>query len=95
MTRFTAKSKDEVFARIRKNWGFLDDRDVNELRSLMPSPNMQVLVRCGGDRFLCGLRELEFKMAEVEERGDHVRDVCVPNNPAPTDWINLGYITPS
>jgi len=84
----------DIFNKIREQYGFVTDTDVVELRKLLPNPSLQVLVRCGGDRFICPLNELEHRMAEVEKKGDYVRDVCVPASPKPVDWTNLGYVEP-
>lgn len=84
----------EIFNRIRDRFGFITIADVEEIRKLMPSPRLQVLVRCGCDRFLCGLDELDFRLAEVDRKGDYVRDVSIPANPKPVDWISLGYRQP-
>jgi len=84
-----------VFTRIAgEQYGFVTDKDTEDLRALLPTPRLQVLVRCGCDRFLCGLDTLEARMAEVKRKGDYVRDVCVPNRPRPSDWISLGYEPP-
>ena len=71
--------------------GFITSDDVVEIRKDVPNPGMQVLVRCGTNRFLCPLSELEHRMASVERDGDYVRDVSIPANPKPRDWIALGY----
>jgi hypothetical protein len=84
----------EVFNKIREQYGFVTDIDVAELRKLLPNPSLRVLVRCGCDRFVCPLNELEHRMAEVEKKGDYVRDVSVPANPKPVDWNQLGYRHP-
>jgi hypothetical protein len=81
----------DTFRQIASQIGFITAKDVKGLRAALPMPRMQVLVRCGQDRFMCGLDSLEAHMAEVERKGDYVRDVCVPASPHPTDWIAVGY----
>jgi hypothetical protein len=85
----------EVFTRIAgEQFGFVTDKDIEVIRGQLPTPSMKVLVRCGMDRFVCGLDTLEARMAEVKRKGDYVRDVCIPNNPHPSDWIAVGYNPP-
>jgi hypothetical protein len=82
----------EVYTRIaEKQHGFVTKADVQRI----PYKNLRVLVRCGASRFLCTLDELAQRLAGVEEAGDYVRDVSIPANPKPNDWVNLGYRPPS
>ena len=85
----------EVFTRIAgEQFGFVTEKDVDTIRGLLPFPTLGVLVRCGRDRFVCPLNTLEARMAEVKRKGDYVRDVSIPHNPRPSDWIALGYEPP-
>lgn len=84
----------DTLEKIRSQSGFIMREDVEAIRKDIPNPTMKVLVRCGRDRFMCPLNELEFRMANVELTGDYVRDVCIPANPKPIDWHNIGYKKP-
>jgi hypothetical protein len=82
----------DVLKRIAgEQMGFITSADVVEIRKDLPNPDLTVLVRCGTNRFLCPLNELEHRMASVERDGDYVRDVSIPANPKPHDWIAVGY----
>lgn len=81
----------DVFKRINTQFGFVTSDDVAEIRRDLPNPALKVLVRCGSQRFVCPLNELEHRMATVEREGDYVRDVSIPATPEPTDWFKLGY----
>lgn len=56
--------------------GFLRDTDMPELIAL--DRLCQVLVRCGGCRFLCAAQDVEHLIKCVEAGGDYVRDVSFP-----------------
>jgi len=89
------KNLKELFVKIaEEQCGFLTEEDVLSIRSVIPNASMNVLVRCGRDRLVCSLGDLESTFAHVESRDDYVRDVSIPHRPHPKDWIVLGYIPP-
>jgi len=84
----------DILKKIREQYGFLTMEDRDNMLQVMPRFDGQVLVRCGAGRFLCGLRELPAKIAEVDKKGDYVRDVSIPATPSPVDWVSIGYVRP-
>ena len=58
---------------VNKQCGFITEEDAE---TLAPSfPVLQVLVRTGANRYVCGLEHLKEVFEIVEGKGDYVRDV--------------------
>lgn len=58
--------------------GFLIDSDIAQLKAL--DRLFQVLVRCGGCRFLCSAQDVDHLIKCVSAGGDYVRDVSFPTD---------------
>lgn len=54
-------------------YGFITSED-KELLSV-DHPKLQVLVRTGMNRYVCGLANLDEVFEQIESKGDYVRDV--------------------
>ena len=59
-------------------YGCITSDLVGELTQHEEGRKLQVLVRCGGKRFVCPVDCLESMIAAVEADGDYVRDVSIP-----------------
>ena len=55
--------------------GFITSNDILEIGKEYPT--MQVLVRTGTNRYVCGLEDLTTVFDNVSKKGDYVRDVCL------------------
>lgn len=60
----------------QRSGGFLRDTDVDELQQI--DRLCQVLVRCGGCRFVCSAQDVAHLERCIEAGGDYVRDVSFP-----------------
>lgn len=59
------------------NYGFIVNAEqLDEV--IAQNPMEQVLVRCGGRRFVCAAVDVRFMMDAVEAKGDYVRDLSFP-----------------
>ena len=77
--RVSHLSVPTLLARVqRERFGFFLDTDI-ELLARDPEGRLtQVLVRCGGCRFVCAAQDVKHLTAAVESIGDYVRDVSIP-----------------
>jgi hypothetical protein len=63
----------------RERMGFLTEADVTALAADPRTRLTQVLVRCGGCRFLCGAQDVAHLIAIITaDARDYVRDVSLP-----------------
>lgn len=77
-----------VFAdKLDKQYGCLTISDLQKLTEL--DRLHQVLVRCGGGRFICAAQSATYFMSLVEQGGDYVRDVSLICD----DWSPTGFPT--
>lgn len=58
--------------------GFLTQDEVELLAGREDGRLVQVLVRCGGKRFVCAAQDAPGMIEAVEAAGDYVRDVSLP-----------------
>ena len=58
--------------------GCITEELVEDLMLHEEGRKLQVLVRCGGKRFICPADCLASMIAAVEADGDYVRDVSIP-----------------
>lgn len=80
MTKTTKQLRSEASFIVRTaEFGFLRRDSEIDILTLAGRPysTIKVLVRCGAERFTCRVRDLRERMAEVEEKGDYVRDVAI------------------
>lgn len=62
----------------RGNHGFLCADDVAVLAADDATRLVQLVVRCGGCRFVAAAQDVAFLIRAVEGAGDYVRDVSLP-----------------
>ena len=62
----------------RDNLGFLTASEVAALASRNDSRLTQLLVRCGGCRFVAAAQDVPQIINALEAAGDYVRDVSLP-----------------
>lgn len=58
--------------------GFFEQTDINLLASDEKGRLVQVLVRTGECRFICGAQDVEHLTRAIERVGDYVRDISIP-----------------
>jgi hypothetical protein len=63
---------------IADRFGFVTAEDVAQLAAHPTSRLWQLLVRCGGCRFVAAAQDVAHLITAVEAIGDHVRDVAFP-----------------
>lgn len=82
MSIATARPVDPIpamLARIRtERLGFLRDTEIAVLVVHPQHRLTQVLVRCGGCRFICAAQDVTHLEQAIESIGDYVRDVSLP-----------------
>lgn len=61
----------------KQQFGFVTKEDLDVLEVEMP--NLPLLIRCGCDRYVAQAQDAKARMDDVEEKGDHVRDVSIPS----------------
>lgn len=70
--REIGKTSSALAKKIDEQWGFLSERDVQELCEI--DRGWQVLVRCGNGRFITAAQNVVWFAQMVEKGGDYVRD---------------------
>ena len=60
----------------KQQFGFMSRADLDVITKEMP--NLKVLIRCGGERYVELACHAYKRMQLVEESGDYVRDVSLP-----------------
>jgi hypothetical protein len=60
----------------KTQFGFITKEDLDILEVEMP--NLPLLIRCGGDRYVAQAQDAKARMDYVDETGDYVRDVSIP-----------------
>lgn len=61
----------------KQQFGFVTAEDLDILEVEMP--NLPLLIRCGGNRYVAQAQDAKARMDYVEETGDYVRDVSIPS----------------
>lgn len=67
-----------LLQKIADRYGCITSDLVGELTQHEEGRKLQVLVRCGRERFVCPVECLETVIGAVEVEGDYVRDVSIP-----------------
>jgi hypothetical protein len=65
----------------RARFGFLYSTDIEALTDDPETRLMQLLVRCGGCRFVAAAQDVPHLIHCIQTGGDYVRDVSIPANP--------------
>lgn len=61
---------------LNEKCGYVTDKDLPEV--IKENRLQQVLVRCGGGRFICPAQDLQHFIAIIErEKSDYIRDVSI------------------
>jgi len=60
----------------KQQFGFITKDDLDVIKVEMP--NLLVLIRCGGERYVERACHAQKRMKLVESSGDYVRDVSLP-----------------
>lgn len=70
-----AKRSPEFADKLDNQHGCLD---ISDLQKLIEIDRLhQVLVRCGGGRFVCAAQSVEYFASLVEKGGDYIRDMSL------------------
>ena len=65
--------------RVRQRGGYLKESEVATIANDPQTRLAQMLVRCGGCRFVCAAQDVAHLIAMIEKTGDdYVRDVSIP-----------------
>ena len=72
----TKESRDQEINEACLPGGFIDEETLEQINSI--NRFAQVLVRCGGGRFICSAQDAKHFIGIVTEEGhDYVRDVSI------------------
>lgn len=58
---------------INEQCGFITEADVDGIKENYPT--LEILIRTGMNRYLCGIGQIKETFELVESKGDYVRDV--------------------